>query len=672
MVKRKQPENDAIIFSMGAQMGADSQMGMDSQMGTIEKVIARTETIKDYSSEKESSALIKYEITFMDAPLCSLNNNVEDGEIITVVFSKEKNKYMRIIPDNDPRSRSYKVPQAFADKILSAIFKKATDSNSRIIITDFPELARLAGVDPDKAYNDIEDSLQRLRNSRYEFYNMFYVGINGKVRPGNLSLNILSSLFVGPKEGLQTAELTRKEKDLCQSVFSQKKVKKFIVLKLADEIYDNLHCKSGWLSVNHKILLALKGKNETAARFLYRTLLKWGGDENRTNLNWNNKLLVDCRDIAASLGLDWEGANVSKTLSSIKKAADILKEKEFEAAPDIKEKGVLIEDFKILPTKPKQPLSESVIEFHFKPGVFNKNKAIENEQTDIFDKIIQPILDKIPAEFQTDNVKQLLKKACENKGFDFANSTVEYVLKQKPGNVEAYLADALSKGYAITAATKNADSQTKQQGKNNKAAAGGFSADVEKLFQEIPKKERSENPDRIKGTINKYVKKNGADYVEKGIYYAVLNVGINCKTDNFPVFFERVLKKNEAASENPETLKAQFQKLLEKREQEANKPKTEKEIEKAYNEELKAAATEKYKSMSDAEKAALHEKLEGSGKEPCDFDKFSIWEIAKDLEKEARKISSYSPDAPDYEKTLKDASDAGYKIKINHKYFDLK
>ena len=589
MVKRKQPENDAAIFSMG--MG--SQMGIGSQMGMIQKVVAQTVEIKDYFSEKGISPFMKNEITIMDLPICCLNDNIDNGIIREIYFSKEKDKYIRIIPSADPRSISNKVPQAFDGKILDAIFKLATDNNNQTIITDFPALEELAGI-PSNNRERVRDSLERWRNCRYEFYNTFYKGSDGNVYRGNLSLNFLSLLFIGSKEELQTATLTQDEKDSCWARFSgNKKISLVVVLKLDDDIYKNLHHKSGWLAVNYNILRSFKDKNEMVARFLYKILLKWGGNEKRKNPKWNNKLLVNCCNIAASLGLDLKSANIGKTLSSIKTAAGI-----------VKEKGVLIENFKILPTKPKQPLSESVIEFSFKPGVFDKNKAIERQQT----------------------------------------------------TLDEYLTD----------------SQTKQPGKNNRAAGGGFSADVENLFQKIPEKERSENPEKeVKNEINEALQ-NGkdADYIILCIYYAVLR-----QKKGFFKAFKKAIKDNLVEKEkiNPEKLNAEFQELKEKRKQEANKPKTEKEIEKAYNEAYKAAATEKYQNMSDAEKAALHVELENSGKKPCDFDKYSILRIAKDLEKDFENefFKSYAcpSDAPEYKKISIKAYNAGYSPAIDRKYF---
>lgn len=414
-------------------------------------LMIETEEINyDLDSDPEleaDSELIKYEFNMIELPFFTKDKNIEDGRARKYTFSARDNSYMKVTPSGDKDLISNKIPQEFDEKIFYGILKLSKEQNSKTVVTDYFTLAKVSSV-PYKNLERIKDSIQRLRNCKIEFNNLFYnAELKGRM-DGNQDFNILQD-----KEEYTFKELLRlseEKKEKYQKYFRNSKISEILVLTLADKVYKNIE-KKGFLYFNQKELLEI---DNATARKLFLLVTKWQG--------WEKKSVIkrSCRFIASRIPLSWEKANIPKTVEYIESASFILKKKN------------LIKDFVLIRNK---PLGNSYIEFYFSnetsklidynmkaAGITTGHEGMiidsvedeflqEDKQMNIFEtpalKEIKGLLELIPEEFRNDSNRRTLEQYSE-KGSDFIRSNIEYTKKNCTGNFSAYLKKALDNDWA--------------------------------------------------------------------------------------------------------------------------------------------------------------------------------------------------------------------------------
>ena len=450
-----------------------------------EKTISRVEETENYSLDQEmdlekNADLIKYEFNTIELPFFTKDKNIGDGVIRRYIFSEKENKYMRVIPDNDPTKISNKIPQEFDEKIFYGILRLAKEQKRQAVITDYFTLASVSNV-PYSKFERIKDAIERLRDCRYEFNNIFYEADKREIKRGTLfSINILSSALIITFEKMQDVnELTQAERDLYRPYFRNKKISEILVLTLAPEIYRNLENKHGFLYINYNTLLDI---DNPTTRKLYVLITKWHGWENK------NKIRRSCRFIASRLPLSWEDANISKSISYIEASAAFLKETN------------LIFDYVLTKTK---PLTDSYIDFYFgketSPLIeYNKRAASittgqenividsvddfleDDRQATIFDIAaaaadVENLLLEVPEAERTESIKRLLEKFVSN-GVEYVKSNILYTNANRPENYPGYLARALADDYAATEREK-AELKAKQEREKKEREAAAAAAE---------------------------------------------------------------------------------------------------------------------------------------------------------------------------------------------------
>jgi hypothetical protein len=413
------------------------------------KKIELEEINYDLDSDQEleaNSELIKYEFNMIELPFFTKDCNIDDGKARKYIFSEKNKSYMMITPSGAPGLISNKIPQEFDEKIFYGILKLSREQNSQEVITDYFTLAKVSGVN----YNHLErikDSIQRLRNCKIEFNNLFYNAASKGKMDGNQDFNILQ----GKEEYTfkETQKLSHEKKEHYRKYFRNSKINEILVLTLANKVYNNIEHK-GFLYFNQKELLEI---DNATARKLFLLVTKWHGWEKTDTIKRS------CRFLASRIPLSWEKSNIPGTVNVIEKAAAILKRKN------------LITDFILTRNK---PLANSYVEFFFnekRDRLIDYNlkaamvttgheglviDAVEDEflddrQATIFDvpsmQGVEVFLNLLPEESRTEANRRTIEKHVL-KGDAYIRSNILYTEKNCTGNFDAYLSKSLKDNWA--------------------------------------------------------------------------------------------------------------------------------------------------------------------------------------------------------------------------------
>ena len=461
----------------------------DSQTKSYNVLPIVTESI-DYNldDEKElegNNDLIKYEFNMIELPFFTKDKTVKDGVAKQYMFSGKKNQYLKVIPSGDTHLISNKIPQEFDEKIFYGILKLSKEQKNKDVVTDYFTLAKVSGV-PYKHFERILDSIQRLNNCFFEFSNIFYrAELKGIEETNLIRFNLLTRVEIITLEKMH--QIPEEKRKMYEPYFRNSKIEKILVLRLADDVYNNMTNKA-FLYFNQQDLLDI---DNATARKLYLLLTKWHGWEKK------NQIRRSCRFIASRLPLSWEKASITGTIYSIESAAELLKKKN------------LLSDFLLIKTK---PIADSYIDFYFggetnKVLEYNKRAAVttgqenividsvddflqDDTQATIFDVFdlepeFQEMFNKLPDSKQTDSVKRIIEKFA-HKGVEYVKSNLDYSLENSSDNFPAYLNKALSEDYTADQRQQEEIKREKERKRKEKeaAAAAAEKAENERLHNE--------------------------------------------------------------------------------------------------------------------------------------------------------------------------------------------
>ncbi|MBY0379601.1 MAG: hypothetical protein K2P99_04280 [Burkholderiales bacterium] len=211
---------------------------------------------------------------FNSLPMACYDKHIKDNQAHVYYLNVEKTRYVKIMP-----LHNNKINGEFEERILFGLLATAhhqkemlhRSSISSTIITTIADLVRALGLKYHGMYKKkITESLQRLKRTGYEFKDCYYNSDEQKVT-SLYEVSIISSFSYVSHLELHTLD------PMIASLFSDKRVKDFLVVKIDDGLITNFINKKGYLNYNASKLLSI----ETGiARKIYMYC-----DRNR----WNNK-----------------------------------------------------------------------------------------------------------------------------------------------------------------------------------------------------------------------------------------------------------------------------------------------------------------------------------------------------------------------------------------------
>lgn len=466
-------------------MGGKNQLKKHDS-GQVDSAVLMIETEEinyDLDSDKElevNSELIKYEFNMIELPFFTKDCNIEDGKARKYIFSERDKSYMKVTPSGDKDLISNKIPQEFDEKIFYGILKLSKEQNSQEVITDYFTLAKVSNV-PYKNIERIKDSVQRLRNCKIEFNNLFYNAVQKEKMDGNQDFHILQDKEEYTFKEMQ--KLPEEKKEHYRKYFRNRKINEILVLTLANRVYKNIEHK-GFLYFNQKELLEI---DNATARKMFLLITKWHGWEKKPSIKRS------CRFLASRIPLSWEKTNIPGTVNYIEKAAALLKGKN------------LIADFVLTRNK---PLANSYIEFCFSDQTnkvleYNKKAAgvttghegmvidgivdefLDDRQSTIFDVPVtgpEMIVNLLPEDRRTEANKRTVEKYLL-KGDAYIRSNIIYTEKNSNGNFDAYLSKCMAEDWGKSEREKAELERDKE--KREKIEAGKKTEYLRKKATEI-------------------------------------------------------------------------------------------------------------------------------------------------------------------------------------------
>ena len=250
---------------------------------------------------------VKYEMNIIDLPIFSRDKNIRVNT--KRIYKFDANNSMEIIPISGD-----KIPGDFDEKVFIAISKLATDKkNPQVLVTSFPELIRTMGLKNVGAIKTkVKQSIVRLASTHYKFTNILYQNATNNRMNSEIGTALFSSYkFITYEDATYTS--TSQDEMNCIEVFTDNRIKEYVVLEFANFIQDNLKSK-GYLWFDTDVLFSIK---DAIARSIHMIVKK--------RRNTKLKYQAYSRFIASRVPLAWDRKSKQKTVQRIHEALEELK-----------------------------------------------------------------------------------------------------------------------------------------------------------------------------------------------------------------------------------------------------------------------------------------------------------------------------------------------------------
>ena len=265
---------------------------------------------ENYEIEKllnmeEAKNIIRIEMNTIEYPLFTKNKKIDVNTGIKYIFNEEKNQFIEVIP-----ALNTKIPHEFDERIFHGLMSLLRDQKyNRKVYFHYKLLMEKSGI----IYNGrtlkaVKESLNRLSTTSYTFNNCFYYNPNSNILNREIRTKILSIDTVTFEEAIKIS-------NKLSEYFYHHKIKELIEVTFDEKIFDNIISR-GFLYFNATDLQLIE---YDVARSLFTMITKW-----------RNKALYIKRYssfIASRIPLSWKKENINKSVKSIIKAFDELKEK---------------------------------------------------------------------------------------------------------------------------------------------------------------------------------------------------------------------------------------------------------------------------------------------------------------------------------------------------------
>ena len=179
---------------------------------------------------------------FNSLPMACYDKHIKDNQAHIYYLNVEKTRYVKIMP-----LHNNKINGEFEERILFGLLATAhhqkemlnRSSISSTIVTTIADLVRALGLKYHGMYKKkITESLQRLKRTGYEFKDCYYNSDEQKVT-SLYEVSIISSFSYVSHLELHTLD------PMIASLFSDKRVKDFLVVKIDDGLITNFINKKG-------------------------------------------------------------------------------------------------------------------------------------------------------------------------------------------------------------------------------------------------------------------------------------------------------------------------------------------------------------------------------------------------------------------------------------------
>jgi len=376
---------------------------------------------------ERSSSIIRLEMNSIELPLFSKDSRRVKDQIKVYHFKTDGSSYLEI-----EAPAGYSIPGEFEERVFIALTKIMKKHNySRKFVVSANEILENLNVTNPIYFKKLKTAMELLAKTNYTFMNSLYSNeanslINKKVHASIMDITIF----------------TRKDKEAKNiEQFDDGRIKEVYQISFSDYFYNNI-VQKGYLAFDSEKLLSI---DNSIARSVWTMIEKWRG--------YDLYLRRPIFFIVRRIPLKWDKKNVARTVKTIEKALNELKDFN------------LIENFAIIKEK-KWELAEVEVRFtethnkvkrdtfyseknEFKIDMFvtsteEKIKEIEIIETNT-DSILNMFPDRVLAMKTFEN---FIKRSIENYGFDYVKYTAEYIISKNPKNYKSYLSKALEENWA--------------------------------------------------------------------------------------------------------------------------------------------------------------------------------------------------------------------------------
>ena len=265
---------------------------------------------ENYETEKlldmeETKNIIRIEMNTIEYPLFTKNKKIDINTGIKYIFNDKKNQFIEVIP-----ALNSKIPHEFDERIFHGLMSLLRDQKyNRKVYFYYKLLMEKSGIKySGRTLKAVKESLNRLATTSYTFNNCFYYNPNANILNREIKTKMLSIDTVTFEEAIKVS-------NNLSEYFYHHKIKELIEVTFDEKIFDNIISK-GFLYFNAADLQLIE---YDIARSLYTMITKW-----------RNKALYIKRYssfLASRIPLSWKKENINKSVKSIIKAFDELKEK---------------------------------------------------------------------------------------------------------------------------------------------------------------------------------------------------------------------------------------------------------------------------------------------------------------------------------------------------------
>ena len=318
-------------------------------------------TVEHYT---DRNIVISHE--FQCFPMSCYDKKIKDNQEHIYYMDKKKTKYVKVSPQfNNRINGEFDERVFYATMVIGHRQKYLLNlpilPNS--IITYISEIVKVMGLKYNGKYRKlITESLQRLSATQYEFKNCYYNSNNSKTVE-SLNFSIISSFkYISHIE----VEILN---PLMASLFTNKKVKDFLIININDNVMTNFINKKGYLLYNADQLLSIDS-GITRKIFMYCDRKRWRTN-GESDLNFSVQISILSQIVPIMT------KNYSRVASIIKKSLEVLKN------------GNYIVDYVF---HQEAPIKNSWIEVFFATSRKYTNSLVDNKQLDDKPQINDDIL----------------------------------------------------------------------------------------------------------------------------------------------------------------------------------------------------------------------------------------------------------------------------------------
>lgn len=222
---------------------------------------------------------------FNSLPMACYDKHIKDNQAHIYYLNAEKTRYVKIMPTHND-----KINGEFEERLLFAflaiahhqkeILNKSNISN--IIITTIPDVVRALGLKYNGKYKKrITESLLRLSNTGYEFKDCYYNSTNQKITSLYNVRIVASFKYISHIDVNQLDPLTA-------SLFTDRRIKDFLVVNLDEGLITNFINKKGYLLYSASKLLSIES-GIARKMYMYCDRNRWSS---KNDLIFSEKITV--------------------------------------------------------------------------------------------------------------------------------------------------------------------------------------------------------------------------------------------------------------------------------------------------------------------------------------------------------------------------------------------